>query len=191
MVLSAKSGTASPDQSQSAKTRPTLMSNQKRPAPIVNFSSSLSFSLARRNTTSHHHQTIPSRCRRTLRFSTPQHTRTFLFYLSNANILFRELLGKPRNELTYVFPDNCCPSSPATSQQLLTWCPASTRSLNSKSTSSPPALYPSSRLPCDHTSRSSSPSATTANSSRASRPSIATATWSSRTSRRCGQRLPG
>lgn len=162
------------------------MSNQTRSTPIVNFSSSLSFSLARRNTTSHNHQTIPSTCR-TPRFSTPQNTRNWLKY---ANVLYRELLAKPRSDLTYVSTDNCCLSSPATGQRLLTCCAASTRSLSSKSTSFPPALSPFSRLPCDHTSKSSSPSATTANSLRASRHLTDIATWFSRTSRKCGQRLP-
>lgn len=184
--MPAKSGTASPDQSESAKIGSTKMSNQTRSTPIVNFSSSLSFSLARRNTTSHNYQAILSRCR-TLRFSTPQNTR---ICFTNANKLFRELLGKPRSELTYVSTDNCCLSSPATGQQLLTYYTVSTRSLSSKSTSSPPVLFPSFRPPCDHTSKSSSLSATTANSSRASRPSTDTATWSWRTSRKCGQRLP-
>ncbi|UPX17376.1 mRNA splicing protein, variant 2 [Ascochyta rabiei] len=98
----------------------------------------------------------------------------------------RELLSKPRSELTYVCP------APQRRVQGDTDSPAvSTKCPRSKSTSSPPVLSPSSRPPSARAHKSSSPAETTERSLPVSRPSTATATWSSKTQRKCGRRPRG
>lgn len=127
-----------------------------------------------------------------------------------ANILFlshRDLLNKPRSELTYVFiptrfiqstsHGRCWSVSINHSNHSIkqantnhrVWT-VNMKSASSKNTSSQPDPYPSSKQPLAPTHKSSSHAATTANCSHAWKRLIVTAIWSWRMSRRCGLRSP-
>jgi hypothetical protein len=67
----------------------------------------------------------------------------------------------------------------------------STKSRKSKSTNSPPVLFPFSRRPSDRGPKCSYHAGTTESSLPVSRPLIDTVTWCSRTRRRCGRSSRG
>lgn len=104
----------------------------------------------------------------------------------------RDLLTKPKSELTYAYPPLPRAASlfahairrrknERANKKRIPRCAVNTRSNRLKSTSSMSARYPSSRRRSGVTPRSSSLSATTASSWLASRHSTGIATWCSRT----------